>query len=441
MNLPIIAIVGRPNVGKSTLFNRLAGKMISIVDAQAGVTRDRLSFVCQVHDRYFELVDTGGYGIEDLDKLGTEVEQQIGYALERATAVVFLLDAQSGPQTLDRQLAQILRKAGIPIMPVANKVDSPSHEHRVHEFEALGFGPAMALSALHAREIPELLEAIAERLPEGGLGDAPIDPIMKFAIVGPRNAGKSTFINTLAGEERVIVSEIPGTTRDSVDVRFEMKGKTFLAIDTAGIRKRSKVRDSIEFYSLMRAERSIRRADVILLTIDATETVGTVVKKLSGYIIANFKPCVIVVNKWDLAVGKADIEDFADYLGKTLPGLRYAPICLTCAEDAVNVNETISMALKLFEQASTRVPTAQLNDAVETIRTTKPPSPSRSKGYPKFYYATQIGTCPPTIVIFVNDRAAFTGDYERFLVNRFRELLPFEEIPIRLLIRERAGGG
>ncbi len=418
------------------MFNRLAGRMISIVDAKAGITRDRLSVICHADDRYFELVDTGGYGIEDLDALGPEVERQIRFALDRADLIIFLVDVQSGITPLDRRVADILRREQVPVLVVANKVDDRVHEYAMHEFESLGLGVPQPISALHGTGISDLLEEVARRLPPSD-EQAPAEPIMQMAIVGPRNAGKSTFINTLAGEERVIVSEIPGTTRDAVDVRFQIGNRTFLAIDTAGVRKKGKIRESVDFYSYVRAERSIRRADVILLMVDASQPIAQITKKLAGYITENCKPCVIVINKWDLAVGKADIQDYAEYVEKTMPGLSFAPISLTCAKDAINVQETVKLAYKLFEQASTRVSTGQLNEAIEEIRKAKAPSGAKSKARPRFYYATQIGVRPPTIVLFVNDRQAFGEDYQRFIVNRFRDLLPFAEVPIRLMVRER----
>jgi len=222
-------------------------------------------------------------------------------------------------------------------------------------------------------------------------------------------------------------------------VRFEIDGKTFLAIDTAGVMKKSSMKENVDFYSSVRAERSIRRADVVLLVIDAAETVGQVTKKLAGYIVENYKPCVIVVNKWDLAHGKADINDYQKYIEKMLTGLPFAPISLTCAMDGTNVRATIKLAEKIFQQASTRVSTGELNKAVEFIRSAKPPSSPRHKTYPKFYYATQIDVRPPTIVMFVNDVEAFDTEYQRYLINRMREILPFKEIPIRLLVRQRAG--
>jgi GTP-binding protein len=436
MSLPVVAIVGRPNVGKSTLFNRLVGRMISIVDDRPGITRDRLSEFCQVDDRYFELVDTGGFGIEELDKLSEQVEKQIKLAIERADLVLFIVDAQAGITPLDSKLANILRTQNRPVMLVANKADNRNLDYQSAVFLKFGLGEPLPISALHGTGKNELFDAVMARLnPEDSV---PPSPIMKLALVGARNVGKSTFINSLAGEDRVIVSELPGTTRDSVDVRFEIDGRTFLAIDTAGVMKKGKIREDVDFYSSVRAERSIRRADVVLLLIDAAERVGQVTKKLAGYINENFKPCVIVINKWDLAQGKADMEDYNEYIEKILPGMPYAPISLTCAQDSTNVRATIKLAESLFQQSKTRVSTGELNRAIEFIRDAKPPSASRKKGYPKFYYATQIDVCPPTIVMFVNDADAFGTEYQRYVINRMRELLPFKEVPIRLIIRQRS---
>jgi GTP-binding protein len=435
MTVPVVAIVGRPNVGKSTMFNRLAGRMISIVDDRPGITRDRLSTICQVGERYFELLDTGGYGIDELDQLSVEVEKQIRYALEKANLVLFVVDAQTGITPLDSRLAQILRTQNKPVKVVANKTDNQNLAIQASVFMKFGFGEPVAISALHGLGKDDLLAAITENLPEES--EQPPEPIMKLAIVGARNVGKSTFINSLAGEERVIVSELPGTTRDAVDVRFEIDGKTFLAIDTAGVMKKGKIRQDVDFYSAVRAERSIRRADVVLLVVDASEPIGHVTKRLAGTIIENFKPCIIVVNKWDLAQGRADIDDYGEYVEKIFPGLTYAPVSLTCAQDGTNIRATIKLAESLFDQSKQRLSTSELNKAIEMIRSAKPPSASKKKGFPKFYYATQIDICPPTIVMFVNDAEAFGKEYQRYLINRMHEVLPFKEVPIRLFIRER----
>ncbi len=437
MSLPVVAIVGRPNVGKSTMFNRLAGRMISIVDDRPGITRDRLSTFCQVDSYYFELVDTGGFGVEELDALSDQVERQIQFAIEAADLILLVVDAQTGITGLDSRLAQILRASGKPVLLVANKADNPSLEIQTAEFHRLGFDAPLCFSAIHGLGKDALFDAIIERLPKVEM--SPPEPGMKLALVGARNVGKSTFINTLAGEERVIVSEMPGTTRDAIDVRFEIEGETFLAIDTAGVMKKGRIKESVDFYSMHRAERSIRRADVVLLMLDAAEPVIHVTKKIAGYIVENYKPCVIVINKWDLAQGKADIEDYQKYVEKVLPGLPYAPISLTCAQDGTNVRATIRLAQKLFQQAKTRVSTGELNKAIEYIRSAKPPSSASIKRYPKFYYATQIDVCPPSIVMFVNDAESFDVEYQRYIMNRMREILPYKEIPIRLMIRQKTG--
>jgi GTP-binding protein len=418
------------------MFNRLAGRMISIVDDRPGITRDRLCAICQVDEQYFELVDTGGYGIDELDPLSAEVEKQIGFAIEKADLVLFVVDAMAGITPLDSRMANILRTRGRPVLMVANKADNPNLAIQSSVFLRFGLGDPLPISATHGLGKDDLLEAIAERLPEEATN--PPEPIMKLAIVGARNVGKSTFINALAGEERVIVSEIPGTTRDAVDVRFEIDGRPFLAIDTAGVMKRGKIRESVDFYSSVRAERSVRRADVVLLVVDASEPVGQVTKRLAGYVVDNHKPCVVLVNKWDLAQGKADIDDFGEYIGKAFRGLSYAPISLACAKDGTNVRGTIKLAESLYQQARTRISTGELNRTIEFIRASRPPSARRKKRLPKFYYATQIDVCPPTIVMFVNDTEAFDIGYQRYILNRIRELLPFKEVPIRLLIRKRS---
>jgi len=258
---------------------------------------------------------------------------------------------------------------------------------------------------------------------------------MKIALVGVRNVGKSTFVNALAGQERVIVSEIPGTTRDSVDVRFERDGRTFIAIDTAGIRKKSKLANDIEFYSFVRAQRSVRRADVVLFLIDATRPVGQVEKKLGSYIAENDKPVVLVVNKWDLVRGRAGSDDYGEYLEKVLPELSYAPVTFTTATADRNVQATIDVAQSLFKQASTRVGTGRLNEALRAALRERVPTPKRGVRFPKIYYATQVDVRPPTLVLFVNDPTIIRQDYQRFLLNRMRQLLPFPEVPMRLLFR------
>lgn len=443
MALPVVAIVGRPNVGKSSLLNTLAGKRISIVDPTPGVTRDRVSAVCEVDDRYFELIDTGGYGIEDADDLTAHVEQQIQLAISGASLILFVVDIQQEITPLDSEVARLLRggKAGAlqpkaPVLLVANKADIEQHKQQAGSLIKLGFGEPLCVSALHGRGRRELLENIIERLGDQA-GDEPAAPVMRVAIIGKRNVGKSTFINALAGEERVIVSEVPGTTRDSIDVRFEMAGQSFVAIDTAGVGKKARLKSSVEFYGYTRALASIRRADVVLFLIDATADISDVDKKLARIVIDEFKPCVIVVNKWDLAKGRADAEDYGVYLTKVMPHMATVPIAFTTATVGKNIRAAIEAAQGLFKQARQRVTTGQLNRAIEETLAAFQPMANKHGAQPKIYYATQISTCPPTIVLFVNNPAIVREQYRRFAENRIRETLPFEEVPVRFVWRAK----
>lgn len=433
MPLPKVAIVGRPNVGKSSLFNTLARRRIAIVEPTAGVTRDRVATLIEADGRWFELVDTGGMDFRTEADLAADVAGQIDYALAEADLVVFVVDIRDGRQVLDEQIARRLRPTDVPVIIAANKADHLDHEVGAADFHALGYEPVLPVSAKHGRGRSDLLEAVVARLP-AGTDETPADVAMRIAIVGKRNAGKSTFLNALAGGERVIVSETPGTTRDAVDIRFEKDGLTYVAIDTAGIRKRKSLADDIEFYSLSRAMESIRRADVVLFLIDAAVPVSQVDKHLAAEIEKQARPVVLVVNKWDLAKGYAGTDDFADYLTKMLPGLDYAPLAFTTATEARNVPATIDLARALFKQAHTRVPTGTLNRVLRSaIREKQPPSPTAT--LPKVYYATQVAVAPPTVALFVNHPDLFTQSYRRFIENRLRDELPFAEVPIRILFR------
>lgn len=436
MGLFNIAIVGRPNVGKSSLFNMLAKRRTSIVDPTPGVTRDRVSTVCDIDDHFFELVDTGGIGIVDRDDLGEHVERQIQYAIDRSDLVLFVVDAREGITALDRRAAELLRQKQDRVRLIANKVDEQHLASYTGEFLRLGFGEPLLVSAMNGNGRHAMNEMILAEMRDRNV-QSPDEPVMQIAIVGKRNAGKSSFINALAGEERVIVSEIPGTTRDSIDVRFEKDGRSLIAIDTAGVRKLNKMADDVEFYAYTRATQSIHRANIVLLMIDATEPVGQVEKKLSSLIAQEMKPCVLVVNKWDLAKGKATVEEYGDYLAKTLREITYAPVSFTTATQGRNIDATIDLATELFKQSRLRVSTGVLNQALQLALDTRMPRPKKGRKAPKFFYATQVSTQPPTIVLFVNAPDLVTTDYQRFLLNRFRETLPFGEIPIRMVFRSR----
>ncbi len=440
MSLPKISIVGRPNVGKSSLLNCLAGRRISIVAPTPGVTRDRITTTivldCGGRERYVEIVDTGGIGIVDADDLGDEINRQIDRGIRETDLIVFLLDGREGLTPLDRTVAEKLRRCDTPVLAAANKLDAESAHGETAELNRLGFGEPLEISALHQRNIDELLARVAKeitRLPD----EQPAAAGMKLAVVGKRNAGKSTIINALVGQERVIVSETPGTTRDSVDVEVDIDGKRIILIDTAGLRRKKKLAGDVEFYSQHRAMRSIRRADVVAMVLDAAVPASKVDRNLAGVIADEFKPVLIVVNKWDIARERTTTEAFGEYFTRTFPSIDFAPICFTSAVEGLNLAETVRTAGELLAQARRRVGTGPLNRAVEAITAERGPSHKGGTRPPKIYYAAQVSVAPPTIVCFVNDTRSFDRTYRRFLVNRFREHLPYPEVPIRLFLRNR----
>jgi len=435
MKLPIVAIVGRPNVGKSSLFNMLAGRRISIVDPTSGVTRDRVSTPVAIEDRYFELVDTGGMGIQDKDNLTDDVEHQIRIAIDEAALVLFMVDVRDGVVPLDEDVGQKLRSLNKPIIFLANKADEEKFDVGANDFYSLGYGEPMCISADQRRGKQELLEAIAAKLPTDSMQDEPKAAEMKIAIVGRRNVGKSTFINNLAEADRVIVSEVAGTTRDSVDVRFERDGKTFIAIDTAGVRKKSNL-DSIEFYSMHRAERSIRRADVVLMFFDPRLRISRVDKQLAEYILENHKPAIFVVNKWDLVKDRMPTERWATYLRTIFPMLDYVPIAFVTAKSGKNVFRLLNLAQELFKQSGKRVKTGELNRCIRDAIDANVP-PVRQNRVPKIYYVTQVATHPPTVIIVTNGPELFDDTYVRYLKKSLRESFPFAEVPIRLMLKTK----
>jgi len=466
--LPLIAIVGRPNVGKSSLLNALVGKRISIVQDMPGVTRDRVSYPLRIDGRYVELVDTGGYGYIDPDQLTEHIKHQIELAMGRADLVLFLVDAQAGRTTADEEIAAMLRRLDRKVILVANKADGPSVDVILGDFARLGFGTPIGVSAMNDRNLDQLVAAVRSNVDLSAAPQEIPDPQLLLAIVGKRNAGKSTLVNSIArlyeddpaaaagAGDRVIVSEVPGTTRDSVDVRIEKEGKTLVVIDTAGVRKkRHMVTNDIEFYSFHRAQRSIRRADVVMLLVDGTEPVSEPDKKLSQYVAEQYKPVVLVVNKWDLAREKvrelhADekdvpsdtelMEQFREYLDAELPHVDFAPIAFVTAKDGKNIQSVLDLAQHLFKQANIRLGTGPLNRAVRQILQERtPPTPGGRRA--RVYYATQIDVSPPTLVLFVNNPEFIDEAYQRYMINRFRELLPYAEVPIRLVVRPRSERG
>ena len=437
MGVPQIAIVGRPNVGKSSLLNWLAGVRVAIVDDKPGITRDRVVHLMRHEDRFFELVDTGGMGHMDADELTDDIEQQISNAIDSADVILFIVDAREGLTPMDQEVAKRLRYLSTPVLCVANKTDDEKFDPQAEEFRRLGFTPVLKVSTKQNRGRTVLLNQVGDHLPSDTDDEEPSEPDMKVAIVGRRNVGKSTFVNTLVQAERMIVSEVPGTTRDSVDVRFELDDRGFVAIDTPGIRRsRAQQRHDIDFYGAHRAQRSIRRADVVLLFLDCGERIGKVDKQLADYIAQQHKPCVLVVNKWDKLAGSMPTEKWVSYLNDNFPSLRYAPIAFITGETGKNVKALLNHAQMLFKQSRERVSTGALNRMLrQAVRHTAPPLHQNRR--PKIYYATQVGVQPPTIVLFCSQPSAISKPYQRYLLGKFRDELPFPETPIKLYLRKR----
>jgi GTP-binding protein len=435
-----VAIVGRPNVGKSTLLNRMCGSRVSIVEPTAGVTRDRIAVPARLFsgtpEHWVEVIDTGGIGIVDRDDLGPHVEEQIRGALAAADLVLFVVDAREGITPLDEEVAARLRRVDLPVLLVVNKVEGEKLAWEADQFLALGIGEeALPISAQNGEGLTELYERIVEALPGTEYEARPVEaPTMRLAVVGRRNAGKSTLINSLAREERMIVSEIPGTTRDAVDVIFERDGKRFVAIDTAGLRKKSSLSDAIEFYSDARSHKGVRRADVVVLLFDVTEKFSVIEKKLARYITDHHKPVILAANKWDLVEDELEPGDFQEYIDVQLPGLSWAPLCFLSARSGQGVDDLIRLAEELFEASSRRVGTGELNRVLQRALQARSPS---SRGYrANVKYATQAETSPPTFVLFVNDKRLFGKTYLRYLENRLREELGFDEVPVRIVLRD-----
>ena len=434
MAKPIVAIVGRPNVGKSTFFNKVSGKKISIVKDLPGVTRDRLYVDVEWCGNYFTLVDTGGLELKSDDEMWQQIKKQAETAIETADVIIFFTDVKSGLTGADRDVAQKLRMSGKPVVLVVNKMDTYRPED-LYEFYELGLGEPFGISAEHMTGIGEVLEEVVSHFKDNGEKDD--HDSLKIAVVGRPNAGKSSLCNKILGFERTIVSDIAGTTRDAIDTPFTYNGKKFTLIDTAGIRKKKNVEEDLEYYSVLRALGSIRRADVCVVVVDATEGLTEQTVKICGYVHEQGKPSVILMNKWDLV--KKDthtVEKFNDKLKEDLKFMDYFKPLYISAKTGQRVEKVLDMVQTVYEHANFRVSTGLLNDLIlDSVRMNEPPSVNGKRL--KIMYATQAEVCPPAFILFVNEADLMHFSYKRYLENCIRKAFDFSGTPIKIIVREQ----
>lgn len=434
---PLVAVVGRPNVGKSTLFNRISGARISIVEDTPGVTRDRIYSDVSWLDKHFTLIDTGGIEPMSKDEILSKMREQAQLAIEMADVVILMTNVKEGVTANDHEVAHMLLKAKKKIVLAVNKVDNigdPPMEF--YEFYNLGLGDPIAISAANALGLGDLLEEVTARFPDDA-DTTEDDEEIKVAVIGRPNAGKSSLINKLMGEDRVIVSDIAGTTRDAIDTHYEKDGDKFLFIDTAGIRRKSKVNEAIEKFSVIRSYAAVDRSDVCVIMIDGTEGIAEQDTKIAGYADEQGKACIFVINKWDI-VKKDDktMNEFKYKIRETFAFMSYASMMFTSAKTGRNIPALIDEIKKVNEQHKRRITTGMLNDVInEAVNKQQPPSDKGKRL--RIYYGTQASVAPPTFVLFVNDKDLFHFSYKRFIENQIRENFGFEGTPIRLIIRER----
>ncbi|MGG0178314.1 ribosome biogenesis GTPase Der [Gottfriedia acidiceleris] len=436
MSKPTVAIVGRPNVGKSTIFNRIVGERISIVEDIPGVTRDRIYSSGEWLNQEFSLIDTGGIDIGDEPFL-EQIRQQAEIAIDEADVIIFLTNGREGVTAADEEVAKILYKTKKPVVLAVNKVDNPEMRSDIYDFYALGFGEVFPISGSHGLGLGDLLDEVVKHFPDQE-DDNYDEETIKFSLIGRPNVGKSSLVNALLGQERVIVSNVAGTTRDAVDTPYSKDGQDYVIIDTAGMRKKGKVYESTEKYSVLRALRAIERSDVVLVVLDGEEGIIEQDKKIAGYAHQAGRSVVIVVNKWD-AVEKDEktMNEFIENIRAHFQFLDYAPIVFLSAKTKKRTQTLLPMINKACESHSLRVPTNVLNDVIMDAIAVNP-TPTHNGQRLRVYYATQVAIKPPTFVVFVNDPELLHFSYERFLENRIRDAFDFEGSPIRIIGRARA---
>lgn len=437
MSLPIVAVVGRPNVGKSTLFNKLVGRRISIVEDTPGVTRDRIYSKCEWRNREFMLVDTGGIEPDSSDVILSQMRRQAELAIEKADVIVFLTDIRTGVTSNDIDVAKMLRKSGKPIVLCVNKIDSigdPPTEF--YEFYNLGLGDPIAISAAHGHGSGDMLDKVFEYFPEEEQSEYD-EEYIKVAVIGKPNVGKSSLVNRVAGEERAIVSDIAGTTRDATDTAVENEFGKYLFIDTAGIRKKSKVQEKIEHYSVLRAYMAVDRSDVCVIVIDAEVGFTEQDSKVAGYAHEQGKGCVVAINKWDAVEKDTNtMNEFKNKLEKDFSFMSYVPFVFISAKTGLRIDKLFETINNVNTQNSMRISTGMLNDVL-SYATTRVQPPSDKGRRLKIYYMTQPSTKPPTFVIFVNRAELFHFSYQRYIENQIRQTFGLDGTPVRFVVRER----
>ena len=436
MSKPIVAVVGRPNVGKSTLFNQIGKRRLSIVDDMAGVTRDRIYMDAVWLNREFTLVDTGGIEIKSADKMLTQIRTQAKIAADEADVIVFVADGRAGLTADDEAVAKFLRGSNKPIVLAVNKIDDVRQDNDIYEFYNLGLGEPIGISASNALNLGDLLDAVVKNFPSTEDETRDEDEI-RIAVIGRPNVGKSSLVNAMLGEERVIVSDVPGTTRDAIDTHFFADGTKFTLIDTAGMRRKSKIDEPVERYSVIRSLRAIDRADVVLMLIEAPVGVTEQDKKIAGYAHDSGKGCVIVVNKWDIFPNKHDrsTNRFTDDLRERLGFLQYAPVVYVSALTGQRVDRVTELVKFVAEQQSMRIQTSVLNELIRDAVAVNPP-PSKKGKSAKIFFVTQADIRPPRFILFVNEPELMHFSYLRFIENRLRESFGFEGTPLKFAVRK-----
>ncbi len=430
-NRPIVAVVGRPNVGKSTIFNKLTGTKISIVEDTPGVTRDRIFGEVEWLNKYFTIIDTGGIEPESDDIILSQMRNQAMLAVDMAHVILFVVDGKSGLTAADKEVADILRRTKKPVLLVVNKIDSKIQFDNVYDFYELGLGNPIAISGANSMGLGDLLDEVVENFPEG-MNTEYDEDVIRVAITGKPNAGKSSILNNILGEERVIVSPIAGTTRDAIDTYFEKDDNKFLLIDTAGIRRRSKVYENVERFSVIRSMSAVDRADVVLIVIDATEGVTEQDTKIAGIAHDEGKACIFVVNKWDLIEkDNKTMGNFRMSVREKFPFMTYAPILFVSAVSNQRIGKILETVVQVSAEQNKRVTTSVLNQVIgEAIMLNQPPSDKGRRL--KIYYGTQTGVKPPTFNLFINDKELTHFSYTRYLENRLRENFGFEGTSIKI---------